>query len=264
MTVALYVPGDRPDRFGKAVESGADVVILDLEDAVAHDRKAVAREAVDEFLRQRGPIGLQVRIGGLDDLETLAAHEVELRVPKVRGAADLDAVVDRLDLDSRRLHAIIEDAVGVARLDEIAAHAAVASVALGESDLRSDLGATSPAMIEHLRILLVLAARGAGLPAPLMSVYPAIADLDGLEADCRAGAALGFGGRAAVHPKQIEVIRRAFAPSEDDVAWAEGVLEALAQGGGVTTLADGQMVDQAMRARAERILARRMPPPPVQ
>ncbi|KAA6431229.1 CoA ester lyase [Agrococcus sediminis] len=256
MTVALYVPGDRPDRFAKAVASGADIVILDLEDAVAHDRKARARQAVVAFLEERGAAGLQVRIGGLEDLESLAAHDVELRVPKVRGPEDLDAVVDRLGA-ARRLHAIVEDAAGIGQLEEIAAHPAVVSVALGESDLRSDLGASSPAMLEHLRIRLVLAVRAAGLPAPLMSVYSAIADLEGLEADSRSGAALGFGGRTAVHPAQIAPIRRAFAPSAGEVAWAEEVLAALDSAAGVTTLADGQMVDEAMRRRAERILARR-------
>lgn len=259
MTIALYVPGDRPERFDKAVASGADVVILDLEDAVAHDRKDVARDAVVAFLRERGPAGLQVRIGGLDDLDALAEHPVDVRVPKVRGLGDLDFVVGRLGDASPRLHAIVEDAVGVARLDEIVRHPALASVAIGESDLRSDLGASSPAMLEHLRIRLVLAARGAGLPAPLMSVYPAIADLEGLEADCRAGAALGFGGRTVVHPKQIAPARRGFAPSEAEIAWAAAVLEALSSGG-VATLADGQMVDEAMRGRAERILARRLAP----
>lgn len=269
MTIALYVPGDRPDRFGKAVDSGADIVILDLEDAVAHDRKDVARDAVAAFLRERGPAGLQVRIGALADLEVLApdgadGRWVDIRVPKVRNAADLDDVVERLGDASPRLHAIVEDAAGIARLDEIAAHPAVASVAIGESDLRSDLGAASPAMLEHLRIRLVLAARGAGLPAPLMSAYPAIADLEGFEADCRAGAALGFGGRTVVHPKQIAPARRAFAPSEEEIAWAESVLAALTPGVGVATLDTGEMVDEAMRPRAERILARRPAAPPVE
>lgn len=257
MTIALYVPGDRPERFGKAVDAGADIVILDLEDAVATDRKDAAREAVQAFLRERGPAGLQVRIGALDDVELLDPSGVDLRVPKVRGTDDLDEIVARLGDAEPRLHAIVEDAVGVAHLDEIAAHPAVVSVAIGESDLRSDLGVSSPAMLEHVRIRLVLAARGAGLPAPLMSAYPAIADLEGFEADCRAGAALGFGGRTVVHPKQIPAARRAFAPSDAELAWAEGVLAALTGSVGVTTLADGQMVDEAMRQRAERILRSR-------
>lgn len=260
MTIALYVPGDRPDRFGKAVDAGADVVILDLEDAVAHDRKDVARDAVVAFLRERGPAGLQVRVGGIADVELLGPHGVDLRIPKVRGLDELDMVVGRLGDAAPRLHPIVEDAAGIARLDEIAAHPAVASLAIGESDLRSDLGASSPAMLEHLRIRLVLAARGAGLPAPLMSAYPAIADLEGFEADCRAGAALGFGGRTVVHPKQIAPARLAFAPGEAEIAWAEGVLAALAPGVGVATLGDGEMVDEAMRPRAERILSRRPAP----
>ncbi|QCR19104.1 HpcH/HpaI aldolase/citrate lyase family protein [Agrococcus sp. SGAir0287] len=254
MTVALYVPGDRPDRFAKAVASGADVVILDLEDAVAADAKATAREAVDAWLAEHGPAGLQVRVaaGSSDDLAMLAVHAVDVRLPKVRGAADVDAVVDRLD---RPIHALVEDAAGLTSLDEIGRHPAVASLAIGEADLRADLGASSDAVLQHARILLVVAARAAGLPAPLMAAYPAVRDLDGLEADCRAGAALGFGGRAAIHPAQVERIRSAFAPSEDEVAWARATLDALGDAG-VATLGDGQMVDEAMARRARAILAR--------
>lgn len=271
MTVALYVPGDRPDRFDKAVRSGADIVILDLEDAVASDRKAQARAAVERFLLdlstgareadwapiqlQPLPVQLQVRLGEVGDLAVAGRFDVGLRVPKAH-LDILDRIVGELGEARQRLHAIVEDAAGIAALEAIAAHPAVASVALGESDLRSDLGSSSPAMLEHLRIRLVLAVRAAGLDAPLMSVYPAIGDLAGLEEDCRAGAALGFGGRTAVHPKQIDVIRRAFAPSDAEHAWARSVLDALeAADGGVTTLTDGQMVDEAMRLRAQRIIA---------
>lgn len=271
MTVALYVPGDRPDRFDKAVRSGADIVILDLEDAVASDRKAQARAAVERFLLdlstgareadwapiqlQPLPVQLQVRLGEVGDLAVAGSFDVGLRVPKAH-LDILDRIVGELGEARQRLHAIVEDAAGIAALEAIAAHPAVASVALGESDLRSDLGSSSPAMLEHLRIRLVLAVRAAGLDAPLMSVYPAIGDLAGLEEDCRAGAALGFGGRTAVHPKQIDVIRRAFAPSDAEHAWARSVLDALeAADGGVTTLTDGQMVDEAMRLRAQRIIA---------
>lgn len=271
MTVALYVPGDRPDRFEKAMRSGADIVILDLEDSVASDRKSDAREAVERFLLEHSsgehedehapiqlqplPAQLQVRLGDIGDLAVAGRFDVGLRVPKVRDLDILDRIVRELGEVRQRLHAIVEDAAGVALLDAIAAHPAVASVALGESDLRSDLGSSSPAMLEHLRIRLVLAARAAGLAAPLMSVYPEIGDLVGLEADSRAGAALGFGGRTAVHPTQIEVIRRAFTASDADRTWAHAVLAALdAADGGVTTLADGQMVDEAMRLRAQRIL----------
>lgn len=272
MTVALYVPGDRPDRFDKAVRSGADIVILDLEDAVAPDRKAQARRAVERFLLELStgeredddapiqlqplPVQLQVRLGAIGDLAVAGRFDVGLRVPKVGDLDILDRIVGELGEARQRLHAIVEDAAGIALLDAIAAHPAVASVALGESDLRSDLGSSSPAMLEHLRIRLVLAVRAAGLDAPLMSVYPAINDLAGLEEDCRAGAALGFGGRTAVHPTQIDVIRRAFAPNDADRAWARSVLGALdAADGGVTTLPDGQMVDEAMRLRAQRIIA---------
>ncbi|SDH98894.1 HpcH/HpaI aldolase/citrate lyase family protein [Agrococcus jejuensis] len=257
MTVALYVPGDRADRFAKAVATGADVVILDLEDAVAADAKDAARSAVDAWLREHGPTGLQVRVsaGSSEDLAMLARHDVAVRLPKVRGAADVDAVVDRLDRSRRFVHALVEDAAGLSALDEIARHPAVASLAIGEADLRADLGATSPAMLQHARILLVVAARAAGLPAPLMAAYPDIRDFDGLAADCRAGAALGFGGRTAIHPSQVDRIRAAFAPTDAEVAWARDTLAALGDAG-VATLADGQMVDEAMARRARATLAR--------
>lgn len=257
MTVALYVPGDRPDRFAKAVATGADVVILDLEDAVADVAKDAARSAVDAWLRERGGAGLQVRVaaGSSDDLAMVARHDVAVRLPKVRGTADVDGVVDRLARRGRFVHALVEDAAGLSALDEIARHPAVASIAIGEADLRADLGATSPAMLQHARILLVVAARAAGLPAPLMAAYPGIRDLDGLEADCRAGAALGFGGRTAIHPSQVERIRRAFAPTDADLAWARSTIAAL-EGDGVATLADGQMVDEAMARRARALLDR--------
>ena len=229
MTVALHVPGDRPDRFDEAVRSGADIVILDLERGVAPDRKAEARRAVERFLLglstgeredeyaplglQPLPVQLQVRLGSIDDLAVAGPFDVGLRMPKAH-ADILDRIVGELGEARQRLHAIVEDAAGVAWIEAIAAHPAVASVALGESDLRRDLGFSSPTMLEHLRIRLVVAVRAAQLTAPLMSVYSEIGDLAGLEADCRAGAALGFGGRTAVHPTQIEVIRRAFAPSQ--------------------------------------------------
>lgn len=254
MTVALYVPGDRPDRFGKAVATGADVVILDLEDAVPDAHKKQARRAVVSWLAGRGPEGVQVRVtaGSEEDLAALEPFAVALRLPKVRCASDVERVAQRLD---RPVHALVEDAAGLTHLDEIAAHPAVVTVALGEADLAADLGSSSPALMEHARIRLVVACRAAGLPGPLMSVYPAIGDLEGLEEDCRTGAALGFTGRAAVHPVQLAPIRRAFRPGEELVRWALEVLDAL-EDAAVARLGDGQMVDEAMARRARSILER--------
>jgi citrate lyase subunit beta/citryl-CoA lyase len=253
---ALYVPGDRPDRFDKAVASGADLVILDLEDAVTAAHKAAARDAVIRWLSahpaaSRPAVEVRVNAGDDDDLTALAAAAgVAIRLPKVDSAADVDRVVDALG--AVVIAAIVETAVGVEALGEITRHPAVGTVSLGEADLASDLGTRSARVLDAVRARLLVAARAAGLPPPMASVFTDIADLDGLRADTEQARDMGFVGRAAIHPVQLPVIAAAFAPSPREVAWADEVL-AVTVVGGVTRLTSGEMVDPAMRGRAEAI-----------
>lgn len=254
----LYVPGNRPDRFDKAVASGAQLVIIDLEDAVPAAEKADARAAVVDWLqRQVAPLNgqvqeIQVRVnqGDDDDLAALRpfAEGVTVRVPKVEHAPDLD----RLE-GFPRVAALLESALGVEHAFEIATHPLVSSMSLGDSDLASDLGSRSPQVLDYARIRLVFAARAAGLVAPMLSAWPGIRDLDGLRADTVRGSELGMVGRVAIHPSQLPVIATAFRPSGADVRWAEEVVAALGAGG-VTTLSSGDMVDAAMAGQAERII----------
>ncbi|AGW41973.1 phytoene synthase [Leifsonia xyli subsp. cynodontis DSM 46306] len=137
----------------------------------------------------------------------------------------------------------------------IAAHPVVSRLALGESDLASDLGSRDPALLDHARLRLLFAARAAGLPAPMLSVYPNIPDLAGLRADTERGRRLGWVGRTAVHPTQLPVIAEVFAPEPDELAWARAVLAA-AGDGGVGTLPSGEIVDPAMLGRARALLDR--------
>jgi len=251
---ALYVPGSRPDRFDKAATSGADVVILDLEDSVAPAAKATAREAVARWLSARATahaVAVQVRVnppGSGDLADDLAAlpDDVALRLPKVATPENLDVVADR------EIHAIIESALGVEHAFAIAAHPSVRSLALGEADLTAELGLDGEDAFAWVRSRVVVAARAAALPAPLMSAYSDLRDLDGLAASCAAGRSLGFRGRTALHPAQVPVILRAFAPTEAEVAWARAVVDAL-RVSGVARLADGSMVDAAMSRRAQAI-----------
>lgn len=267
LITALYVPGDRPERFAKAVATGAHLVIVDLEDAVAPDRKTFARDAVAAWLgsRRNGLTGdgdgdgalveVRVNAGDRGDLDAVAALDpiVGVRVPKVESPGDLDHVVAAVGRE-RRLTALIESAAGIDAVTAIAAHPAVAAVALGEADLASELGTTADEVFDWLRARVLVAALAAGRPAPMMSVYPSIPDLDGLRRSTVRGRRLGFVGRAAVHPTQVPVIAAAFAPSAVDVEWARAVLTAT-NTGGVARLASGEMVDPAMRGRAERIHA---------
>lgn len=268
---ALYVPGDRPDRFDKAMSAGADVVILDLEDAVASARKDTARGSVSQWLRERpatvGGRGIQVRVNppGRNwfdaDLAVVAAAagRAEVRLPKVGSVADLDAVAEAGG-SGLGVHALIETALGVERAYEIASHPAVRTIGLGEADLASDLGVADDAGLAWARSRVVVAALAAGLPAPMMSVYADLSDETGLVESCRIGGSLGFVGRAAIHPRQLRPIVTAFRPSAGEIEHARSVLDALEMdppdGTGVNLLPNGQMVDAAMLGRARDIVAR--------
>ncbi|GAB3651609.1 HpcH/HpaI aldolase/citrate lyase family protein [Glycomyces tarimensis] len=255
-TSALYVPADRPDRFDKAAASGADIVILDLEDAVAESAKAAAlANIVDWLASPPASPAIQVRVnaGAAHEVRAVRASgaDVGLRIPKVEDPRALDEIAALAD--GLPLTALIESARGLEASPAIAAHPAVTELALGEADLAGDLGSTDPAVLDHARLRLLVAARAAGLPAPMLSVYPAIQDLDGLRADTERGRSLGLRGRVAVHPSQIPVIRAVFAPTDEERAWARAVIDAL-EHRGVTTLPNGEMVDAAMLGRARSIL----------
>lgn len=258
---ALYVPGDRPDRFDQAAVSGTDVVILDLEDSVAPAAKDQAREHVVGWLVDGvlpAGVAVQVRLNpsagpwGADDLAALPAA-VDVRIPKVEGPDDVEAAIAG---SGRAVHAVIESAAGVEAAGEVARHPAVRTVALGEADLRADLGGVDERGLDWCRSRLVVAARAARLPAPMMSVHPHVCDLDGLAESCRAGRALGLRGRTAIHPRQLPVIRAAFAPTGAEQQWAEEVLAALhTTDTGVAVLSSGEMVDEAVARRARAIRA---------
>ncbi|WTL50526.1 CoA ester lyase [Streptomyces sp. NBC_01497] len=268
----LYVPGDRPGVVEKAMRSGADVVLIDLEDAVAPERKGYARDATAELLSAPvgGPAAVHVRVNALDgpeagaDLAALAGLPGVggLRLPKVTSAADVSAVVGALRdamADAGRpvppLYPLLESALGVENAFAVAtADPAVAGIALGEADLRADLGLTGEEALSWPRVRTVVAARAAGLAPPAQSVYPDVRDLQGLEASCRQGRSLGLLGRTAIHPRQLPVIERAFLPSAAEIAAARETVDAAAAAPGATALPDGRFVDAAVVASARRLL----------
>ncbi|GIG24333.1 HpcH/HpaI aldolase/citrate lyase family protein [Cellulomonas denverensis] len=263
----LYAPADRPDLAAKALAGDADVVVLDLEDAVAPARKASARDALAGLIAA-APAGrpVQVRVNQehapwhADDLAAVAElpASVGLRVPKVNRPEAVRALAAALP--GRPLHLLLEDALGIEHAFAVAtADPAVATLGLGEADLRSDLGVSGEEGLAWVRSRVVTAARAAGLPAPAMSVYPHVTDLDGLRASCVAGRALGFVGRAAIHPRQLPAIRAAFTPDAAEVERAREVLDRVAgahqAGVGAVVLADGTFLDVAMVERARSVVA---------
>ncbi|MFF9812812.1 HpcH/HpaI aldolase/citrate lyase family protein [Streptomyces sp. NPDC014006] len=262
----LYAPGDRPRVVVKALGCGADVVVVDLEDAVAPDRKEYARAATAELLAERQPVPVHVRINALDgplaaaDLRALSPLPgvAGLRLPKVGGPQQIVRVAERAvaaDGGALPLYALLESALGVEHAHAIAtAHRAVRGIALGEADLRADLGVRADAGLDWPRSRVVVAARAAGLPPPAQSVHPDIRDLDGLATSCAHGRALGFLGRAAIHPRQLPVIERAYLPTPAEIEDAEAVIKAAAAHPGAHALPDGRFIDAAAVTAAHRTL----------
>lgn len=264
----LYAPGDRPDVVAKALRSGADVVLVDLEDAVGADRKDYARAATAELLAEpaAGPAAVHVRVNALDgpllaaDLAALAGLPGlgGVRLPKVGSPADVARVLRLLREagDAPALYPLLESALGVENAFAIAsADPAIRGLALGEADLRADLGLADEDALVWPRVRTVVAARAAGLAPPAQSVYPDVRDLPGLAASCRRGRALGFLGRAAIHPRQLPVIERAYLPSAAEIAAARETVAAADASPGALALPDGRFVDPAVVAGAQRVLA---------
>lgn len=267
MLTSLYVPGDRPDRVAKALASGADCVIVDLEDAVAPSHKQLARESLADALGDEIDVTVQVRVNARgsawheDDLAAVrqVASAIAVRLPKVNSSDDVAAVQQALP--GRDVHALIETAIGIERAFEIAS-AGVASVTLGEADLRAELGLAAGEAGESglawVRSRLVVATAAAELPAPQMSVWADVKDMDGLARSCAAGKALGFMGRSAIHPTQLPVIRDAFQPTEAELARAQEIIDRLgsaeADGAGTVVLEDGTFLDLAMVHAAQRVI----------
>jgi citrate lyase subunit beta / citryl-CoA lyase len=246
----LYVPADRPDRVAKAIASRAHAVIVDLEDGVAPEAKPRARDGLAALLGElrEKPILVRVNAGEPADLDALEGLAVDgVVVPKVVRPADVPTI-------GLPMHCLIESAAGVERAFEIASASGVAGISLGESDLRSETGALEGGL-DWARSRIVNAAVAAGLPRPPQSVYPHVADVEGLARSCARGRELGHLGRTAIHPAQLEIIEQAYLPTEDELARARETLARLETTLGATALAGGELVDAAMLGAARQVVA---------
>jgi citrate lyase subunit beta/citryl-CoA lyase len=270
IVTALYAPASRPELLPKALASGADAVLVDLEDAVVAGQKDRARDNALAFLDGL-PVqpAVQVRVNhprgafGPHDLAALGRHpavrggRVDIRLPKVTSPADVDLALELLGTPAPPpVHCLLESASGVEHAAQIAAHPAVASLALGEADLAAELGLCGEDAYTWIRSRVVVAAAATGLPAPAMAVYTDLADPDGLAASCARGRALGMFGRTALHPTQLPVIAHAFAPDDTEIRRAREVIaaaaDAEADGTGALALPDGRFVDAPIVEAARR------------
>jgi citrate lyase subunit beta / citryl-CoA lyase len=269
----LYVPGNDARRIEKAFASEADAVILDLEDAIAPSRKEEARKTVADMLRskQEKPVFVRINAPGSalaeEDIEAVVGVSLSgLRLPKAESPEAVRRVAERLENlgCEAGIQCLIESALGLELAFEIArAHEKVVGMSLGEADLAADLGVRGDAGLLYARSRVVAATRGAGLPSPVQSVYTNVRDKDGLRRSTEEGKNMGFVGRSAIHPAQIEVINEVFTPTEEEVAEAKELLSRLEEsadtGTGAFALEDGRFVDEAVvgSARLTLALARR-------
>jgi citrate lyase subunit beta/citryl-CoA lyase len=266
----LYVPGDREDRLAKAEERGADALIADLEDAVAPSAKERARMTVAEWLRSipngrgRPEIWVRVNSGELmeDDIAAVLAPGLTgVCIPKVESQETI-AIADKLLSGDVAITPLIETARAVLAAVEIARGARVSHLAIGEADLTAELG-ISPS--EHavelapIRTQIVLASAAAGISAPVGPVTTDFKDLDALRRSTEALKRMGFRGRAAIHPAQVDVINEVFTPTSEEVESARKVIsayeEAQARGTGAITGEDGLMIDEAVARAARQTIA---------
>lgn len=254
----LFVPGNRADRFDKALAAGASAVIIDLEDAVAPADKPAAREALRAWLQPQHRV--IVRINSVDtpwfadDLSLAGAPGVAaVMVPKAERADTLAAVNAA---GARALLPLVESGAGLAGLAALAGVPGVQRLAFGSIDLQVDLGMRDATEEELLpfRLQLLLASRLAGIGAPLDGVSTAIDDEARLVADVQRARRLGFAGKLCIHPKQVGVVNQHLAPSVEEQAWARRVIAAAGAANGAAVAVDGKMVDKPVLLRAEAIL----------
>jgi len=262
----LFVPGNRPERFAKALASGADAIVLDLEDAVAPSAKAEARDAVAQWSRQAAEGDRDRTVVRINDSQSLGfAHDLQLlrelglssvMLPKAESAAQVRAVRDAVP--EARVLALIESARGIANAHRVARAAGVCRLVFGTLDYALDLDvdlADSPDGLGHAASVLAIASRVAGLPAPVAGVTPRLDDERQLLADLAWSRRHGFGAKLCIHPRQVGSVHAALAPSAQAIDWARRVLAAEAASPGAARL-DGRMVDQPVVLQARRTLQR--------
>jgi citrate lyase subunit beta/citryl-CoA lyase len=254
---------------GKALDTDADAILIDLEDSVALSVKEGARHVAVETLYNRsgnGPeVWVRINVGGIgradaSALATVAPHLGGVVLAKCDDVDWLDEIASTIP-STVPLSPLIESALGLRRLDSLCVHPRVTQCHLGEIDLLAELGAHSdaaPQLLNHAYAELLYASAAAGILPPIGGVYPAFRDLEGFAADSGRMARLGVAGRPAIHPSQVPVINMAFSPSPEELANAKALVtsydEALARGQGAVTDERGMMVDEAMVRRARRLL----------
>ncbi|MGW0163028.1 HpcH/HpaI aldolase/citrate lyase family protein [Mycobacterium sp. NPDC003323] len=254
----LFVPANRPDRFDKAARAGADVVILDLEDAVPEEEKTAAREHARQWLRHAGPA--MVRINGSDtpwhceDVDMVTSCRTAVMLPKAEDGGPIEKMAARYpDID---VIALVETARGVDQAVALATDPHVHRLAFGSIDLGAQLGVDPDdrEALLYARSRVALASSIGRLAPPIDGVTTNITDLERVGDDTAYARRIGMGAKLCIHPAQLRPVRQALAPTPDELDWARSVLAAAARDGGATAV-NGAMIDHPVVLRAQHIIS---------
>ncbi len=263
MRSLLFVPASRPERIVKALGAGADAVVVDLEDAVAPDQKAEARQAVLEALDRPGRFAVRLNAleseWGRDDADALAGHPHApdfVMLPKAESAGQIDILGAALgEAAAGGIVPIIESAPALRNAWEICEADRVEAVLFGGGDMAADLGVSmdwEPLFFARGQVVAACAAAG----APAIDVpYLKVNDEAGLIAETERVKALGYSAKACIHPAQVRAVNGVFTPSEAEIAEAERVIAALDAAGGGAALLDDRLIEAPIIRRARRVLA---------
>ncbi len=261
----LFVPANQPERYGKALASGADGVIIDLEDAVGLDDKAKAREllkntwssiSVEE--KKRVIIRCNAPGSSFYAADLVLAKELQVRhlmIPKTESPDHINGAAE--ELKNTAFIPMIETPLGLHHLNEIASAEQVLRLALGNLDMQVEMGMScddNETEIDTARFMLVLASKLAQIAPPLDGVTPSTDDEPRIFAHAQKAKRFGFGAKLCIHPKQIPIIKRAFSPTVEEISWAKRVLAADNASNGQAVKVDGKMVDRPVVMLAHRIL----------
>jgi len=264
----LFAPASNERVVHKALDSDADAVVLDLEDAIEQSERGLARDVLMEAARSIASRPTHVRIGIVDgryaedDVAMVSRLEIEaVRLPKVETADAVVAVAHALQSagSSASIHLTIESARGLVRLQEVAAVSErISRVVFGERDFLADMGVDEPGLItDHARGEIAIVSRSMALAPPIDGAFIDLEDTEGLRHSCERARALGFGGKSALHPKQLDVIHDVFSPNAAEVERASALVaafDAARRRGEVMTVVDGRFVDEAVARRARSVL----------
>ena len=260
-TTYLFVPADRPERYAKAMASGADRVIIDLEDSVLDENKPsgrdAIRDAVIDWQRVVVRINSQDTPHFADDMALLREIAVPaIMVPKAETADMLALVADQLG-GKRQLLPQVETVRGLFAMPELLQRPEVTRLVFGHLDFALDLGSgkNDEAMI-HARSQIVLHSRFAEKSAPVDSVTPDFRDAAAAGRDAESARNLGFGGKLLIHPSQVAPVKAVFSPAQEDIDWARRVIAAVQDAKRGAVAVDGRMVDKPVEEEARRILDR--------